>query len=184
MNTITVYAYGENVEITNNGVMLSTGVINDNGEMKGQLMQLYVKGKNIEKIRFSCKNQYIDFTDWTESRSNFSMEKQFTIHYGKKVSDYDYLVVNWNPENTIRELTDKKNNSIVKLSPKLRNDIIVMEITFMNGKKETKAVVINIRDDGKIFAKLQDYVVDPKDDFVLNPQNKLQKQTQKTMKKN
>lgn len=44
-------------------------------------MQLYITGKNIDNIRFTCKNQYIDFTDWTEKRPNFSMEKQFTVSY-------------------------------------------------------------------------------------------------------
>jgi hypothetical protein len=77
-NSLTMYAYGENLEITNTGVELSTGEIHDDGSMKGQLVHMYVKGENIETIRFSCKNQYIDFTDWTESRPNFSMEKQFT----------------------------------------------------------------------------------------------------------
>lgn len=172
-NSFTVYAYGENLEITNTGIELSTGEIHDDGSMKGQLMQMYVKGKNIETIRFTCKNQYIDFTDWTESRPNFSMEKQFTVHYGKDVSDYGYLVVNWNPENTIRQLTDKANNSIAKLSQELRNDIIVMEVTFIDGKKETKAIGIRIEDNGKIFAKLQDYKVSPNDEFIFNPQKSL-----------
>ncbi len=172
-NSLTMYAYGENLEITNTGVELSTGEIHDDGSMKGQLVHMYVKGENIETIRFSCKNQYIDFTDWTESRPNFSMEKQFTVHYGKKVSDYDYLVVNWTPENTIRQLTDKANNSIAKLSQELRNDIIVMEVTFIDGKKEAKAIVISLEDNGKILAKFQDYVVSPNDKFILNPHKRL-----------
>ena len=176
-NSFAVYAYGENIEIINTGVELSTGLINDDGEMQGQLMQMYVKGKNIKTIRFSCKYQYIDFTDWTENNPNFSMEKQLTVSYGKKSSDYGYLVVNWNPENTIRQLTDKANNSIAKLSKELRNDIIVMEVTFIDGKKETKAISINLEDNGKILARLQDYKIAQNDDFVLNPQKSLQQQS-------
>ncbi|WP_291634322.1 hypothetical protein [Clostridium sp.] len=172
-NSFMVYAYGENVEITNTGVQLSTGLIHDDGEMRGQLLQMYIKGENIKTIRFSCKNQYIDFTDWTESRLNFSMEKQFTVTYGKKTSDYGYLVVNWNPENTIRQLTDTANSSIAKLSQALRNDIIVMEVVFIDGKKETKAIGISLEDNGNILAKLQDYKISQNDDFILKPQSDL-----------
>lgn len=175
--TFNVYAYGSNTEITNTGVELTTGIIRDDGEMHGQLMQLYVKGENIDTIRFSCKNQYIDFTDWTENRPYYSMEKQFTVSYGKETSDYYYLVVNWNPENTIRKLTDNTDINITNLSEELRNDIIVMEVTFMDGSTATKAIKIMLQDSGKILAKLQDYVVTKNDDFVLNPQKSLSSQT-------
>lgn len=176
-NSFVVYAYGENIEITNTGVEISTGDIHNDGSMKGQLMQMYVKGENIETIRFSCKNQHIDFTDWTESRENFSMKKQFDVHYGKKSSEYGYLVVNWSPENTIRQLTDISNSSISKLSQDLKNDIILVEATFFDGKKETKAIDINLDDNGKIHAKLIDYK-GSKDDFLVNTHKSLPIQTQ------
>lgn len=175
-NMFTVYAYGTDTKITNTGVELSTGTISDDGEMKGQLMQLYVKGENIDTIRFSCKNQYVDFTDWTENRPNFSMEKQFTVSYGKKTSDYYYLVVNWNPQNTIRKLTDDANIAIANLSEELKNDIIVMEVTFLDGSKATKAISIMLQNNGKILAKIQDYVVTENDGFILNPQKELSSQ--------
>jgi len=175
-NTFNVYAYGDNIQITDTGVQLSTGVIRDGGEMQGQLMQMYIKGENIDAIRFSCKNQYIDFTDWTESRSNFSMEKQFTVPYGKKTSDYGLLVVNWNPKNTISQLTNTANSSIKNLSKELRNDIIVMEVNFLNGSKQTKSIDITLDDNGKISAKVQDYIISKNDDFVLNSKKSLPQQ--------
>jgi len=171
-----VYAYGSDTEITAAGVELSTGVIQDDGEMKGQLLRLIVQGENIDTIRYSCKNQYLDFTDWTESRPNYSMEKQFEVSYGTKAADYNYLVVHWNPINTIRKLTDHADTTIANLDKELRNDIIVMEVTFTDGSTVTKAIEITIQDNGKIFAKLRDYVVTEDDDFILEPQPKASSQ--------
>lgn len=169
-STFVVYAYGSDTQITDTGFEFSTGVIHNDGKMQGQLMQLYVKGDNIDTIRYSCKNQYLDFTDWTESRTNYSVEKQFTVSYGKKESDYSYLVINWNPDNTIRKLTDNANSTINNIGEELKNDIIVMEVTFMDGSTLVKAINITLQDNGKIMTKLQDYVVTNNDSFILNPE--------------
>jgi hypothetical protein len=175
-SSFSVYAYGTDTEITGAGVELSTGIIHDDGSMQGQLLQFNVQGGHIENIRFSSKNQFMEFTDWTEKRQNYSMEKQFTVSYGKKTADYYYLVVNWNPEHTIRELTDHPARTITNLSEGLRNDIIVMEVMYMDGTTATKAIYITIQDNGKILAKLQDYVVTDKDEFVLHPPKNIKPQ--------
>ncbi|MUT68353.1 hypothetical protein [Paenibacillus sp. NEAU-GSW1] len=164
-----LYAYETNTELTSTGAELSTGMIDDSGSMKGNLLQFSVKGKNIEDIRFSVKHQYMDFTDWTENRPSHSMEKQFTIAYGDRSSDYEYLVVDWKPELTIRELTDHSNRTIAGLAEQLRSDIIVMEIAFTNGTTATKALYVTIQTNGKVMVKLQDYSVTDNDFFILKP---------------
>jgi hypothetical protein len=170
----TVYAYGDNTEINNTGVELSTGMISDTGEMHGQLLSMYVNGKNIDTIRYSCKNQYISFTDWTQNRENYSMEKSFTVPYGNNSSDYKYLVINWEPDKTIRTLTDHKDVGIAGLSDNLRYDIIVMQIIFNDKTSIIKAIEVELQDTGKFFARLVDYTISDKDDFVLNPEKKTQ----------
>ncbi|XEC95756.1 hypothetical protein AB6A23_04065 [Paenibacillus tarimensis] len=149
-----VYAIGSDTEITEAGVELSTGIIFDDGTQKGEAMYLYVQGDNINTIRYTCKNQYMHFTDMTEKRQSYSMEKQFTVTYGEKSQDYRYLLVEWLPENTVRALSDA-DVTIENLSGELRNDMIVMEVTFKDGSTVTKAVAITIQDNGKILAKLK-----------------------------
>ncbi|WP_160396134.1 hypothetical protein [Paenibacillus sp. MMS18-CY102] len=167
-----LYVYNTGTELTSSGVEIATGIINDNHSMRGELVQFNVKGNNINSIRFSIQNQYMDFTDWTETRSNYSMEKQFTVVYGSHASEYSSLVVNWNPKLTIQALNSHPDRTIASLNEQLRTDRIVMEITYSTGTKATKALDMAIQEDGKIFAKLRDYVVTEKDQFVLNPQVK------------
>ncbi|PZD95339.1 hypothetical protein DNH61_12405 [Paenibacillus sambharensis] len=164
-----LYAYGTDTEITDSGVELSTGIIKDDGSMQGQLLQFHVQGDDIEKIRFSSKHQYMDFTDWTGKRPERSMKKQFTVTYGASESDYDYLVINWHPELTIRELTDHPDRTIAGLSEELQQDLIVMEIEYRDGATATKAIYITLQNNGKISASLQDYIVTEEDAFVHSP---------------
>lgn len=51
----------------------------------------------------------------------------------------------------------------------MRNDIIVMEITFENGKTTTKAITISLLDDGRFFASFDDYQISEEDTFINRP---------------
>ena len=109
------------------------------------------------------------FTDWTERRDGYGNARNFTVAYGSDESEYYYLTVDWVPNATIRELTDNADSSIASLPDELREDIIVMEITFENGKTVTKAVTVSLQDDGTFFARFDDYVIKDSDAFVNRP---------------
>ena len=163
---VTAYAYGTDEEITAAGVVVSTGTINDTGEMKGHPLMFYLSGKDIETVRFSCKNQQINFVDWTEKRGEYGNAQNFTVPYGEDESQYYYLVIDWIPGATIRELTDNAESTIATLPDELREDVIVMEITFNNGKTATKAITVSLLDDGTFFAAFDDYEISRDDDFI------------------
>ncbi|CCY22086.1 unknown [Firmicutes bacterium CAG:24] len=65
---VSAYAYGTDEEITTAGALMNSGAISDSGEMKGQPLMFYLSGKDIATVRFSCKNQQINFLDWTEKK--------------------------------------------------------------------------------------------------------------------
>lgn len=163
---VDAYAYGTDDRIKASGIILDTGTISDNGEMKGTPLIFYLSGSDIENVRFSCKNQKIRFIDWTEKRDEFGTAQNFTVPYGSDESEYYYLTVEWEPDDTIQELTDNSKSSISTLPDKLREDIIVLEITFANGKNTTKAVYISLLDDGTFFAKFDNYKINDTDTFV------------------
>lgn len=166
---VTVYAYGTDEEITAAGVVMGTGTISDTGEMIGKPLMFYLIGEDIATVRFSCMNQMLYFTDWTEKSYGYGNARNFTVTYGRDESEYYYLTVDWVPNDTIRELTDNADSSIASLPDELREDIIVMEITFGNGKKVTKAVTVSLQDDGTFFARFDDYEIKDSDDFVNRP---------------
>ena len=68
---VTAYAHGTDEEITQAGAVINTGTISDSGEMTGHPLMFYLSGKDISTVRFSCKNQQINFMDWTEKRATF-----------------------------------------------------------------------------------------------------------------
>ena len=41
------------------------------------ILMFYLSGKNIKSVRFSCKNQKIDFRDWSEKRDEYGEAKNF-----------------------------------------------------------------------------------------------------------
>jgi hypothetical protein len=170
--SVTAYAYGTNEELTKAGTVLSSGTISDDGNMKGHPLQFYIVGNGIKSIRYSCKNQWIDFVDWTEARDEYGVGKNFTVPYGKDKSQYYYLVIDWVPNDTIRMLTDNKEIGIKDLPAELRQDIIVMEITFENGKTATKAVSVELRDNGSFAASFNDYSITEQDEFIKSPDSK------------
>ncbi len=152
--TVRAYAYGTNEEISKVDTVLSTGTITDDGEMRGHPLQFYIVGKDIASIRYSCKNQWIDFVDWTQKRDEYGMGRNFTVPYGEDESEYYYLTIDWLPKYTIRELTDNKDAVIASLPIELREDIIVLQITYENGKSATKALKVRLQEDGKFVAIL------------------------------
>lgn len=167
--TVAAFAYGTDEEITKAGTVINTGTISNSGEMVGHPMMFYLTGNDIATVRFSCKEQQIDFVDWTQKRDEYGVVQNFTVPYGEDTSEYYYLTVTWEPNRTIRALTDGADINITELPPELRKDVIVMEITFANGKKATKAITISLLDDGKFFATFDDYKITEQDKFVQRP---------------
>lgn len=166
---VAAYAHGTDEEIPAAGAVMIGGTISDTGKMKGQPLKFYLSGKNIASVRFSCKNQQINFMDWTEKREEYGNAQNFTVVYGEDESEYYYLTINWVPDALIRELTDNADSKITTLSEEMRNDTIVMEITFENGKTTTKAIKISLLDNGTFFASFGDYQISKEDTFVNRP---------------
>lgn len=168
--TVAAYAYETNEEITTAGAVMSAGMIDNSGELSGHPLMFFLSGKDIETVRFSCKNQMINFTDLTEKRDEYGNGQNFTVPYGKNESEYYFLLIDWIPVFTIRELINDTDSTISTLPYELREDIIVMEITFANGKKETKAIRVSLLDDGTFFATFDDgYTISEEDDFINRP---------------
>lgn len=166
---VSAYARDTDEEITAAGAVMSGGTISDSGEMKGHPLMFYLSGKDIVTVRFSCKNEQINFMDWTEKRDEYGNAQNFTVDYGEDESEYYYLTIDWVPNAVIWELTDNEDSTIAALPEEMRNDIIVMEITFENGKTTTKAITISLSDDGTFFAAFDDYRISEEDAFINRP---------------
>lgn len=167
--SFTVYAYESNGRLTNGKAMLMPGRISDSGEMRGCPLRFYILGNEIESIRFSCKNQWISFVDWTEQRGDYGYSKNFTVPYGSQEEDYYYLVVDWEPNNIIRKLTDNHDIGISDLSQDEKEDLIVMEVTYLNGEIETAAIWIKLNSSGEFEVFIDSYQITEKDEFVFQP---------------
>lgn len=163
---IKAYAYGTDDEITKAGAVLHTGTISDNGEMTGCPLMFYLTGNGIESVRFSCKNQQLQFRDWTQKRDEFGLAQNFTVPYGKEEEEYYYLTIDWEPDGIIEALMANHHGTIQELPDELREDLIVMQVTFINGKTADKAITISLLNDGTFFAKLSDYQISDADTFV------------------
>lgn len=163
---IKAYAYGTDDEITKAGAVLQTGTISNDGEMKGCPLMFYLTGKGIESVRFSCKNQQLQFRDWTQKRDEFGLSQNFTVPYGEQEDDYGYLTIDWEPNDTIEALMENEQGTIQDLPQALREDLIVLQVTFINKKTAVKAISISLLNDGTFFAKLTDYQISDADTFV------------------
>lgn len=163
---VAAYAYGTDEEITRAGTVMSTGTISDSGEMTGHPLMFFLAGEGIESVRFSCKNQLICFTDWTEQREEFGNAQNFTVPYGADADEYYFMVIDWVPNKTVRALTDDAESTIATLPVELREDVIVLEIQFENGEKAVKAITVTLREDGSFVAAFDDYTVKETDEFV------------------
>lgn len=168
--TVTAHAQGTGEEITAAGTVISTGIINDDGSMTGKPLFFYLSGENIAKVRFSCKNRQLYFMDWTEKRDEFGLAQNFTVEYGADKDEYYYLTIDWVPDAIVKEL--KTGCPISGLPEEMRNDLIVMEITFADGSTDTKAIFISLLDNGTFFASFDDYKISSADLFVQREDSK------------
>lgn len=162
---VTAHASGVDEEITSAGATFTTGTISDNGELTGHPLMFYLKGTDIDTVRFSCKNGQINFIDLTGQREEYGFAQNFTVFYGDIEYDYNSLLIDWIPSHIITALKDNK-TTISNLSENICQDIIVMEITFASGKSVTRAITISLEIDGTFYAVFDEYTVLPSDDFV------------------
>lgn len=162
--TVTVHAQGTDEEITAAGAVISTGIIHDRGSISGQAVSFYLSGENIEKVRFSCKKQQIDFVDYTGKRDEFGLAQNFTVEYGPDTGEYCDLLIEWVPKAISKELLT--GCTIAGLPEEMRSDIIVMEITFADGSTDTKAIFVSLLDNGTVFASFDDYTPSAADTFI------------------
>lgn len=166
---VSAYAYGTEEELTVAGTITSTGAISDTGEVTGHPLMFFLAGEDIVTVRYSCKNQMISFMDLTEKRDEFGNAQNFIVPYGENENEYHFLLIDWVPNDTIWELTYNENSTIETLPKELKEDVIVMEITFANGKTMTKAINISLQNDGTFFATYGDYHIKEEDSFVSRP---------------
>lgn len=162
--TVTVYAKGTDEEITAAGAIISTGIIHDKGSISGKAVSFYLSGENIAKVRFSCKKQQIDFVDYTGKRDEFGLAQNFTVEYGPDASEYCDLLIEWVPKAISKELL--AGCTIAGLPEEMRNDIIVLEITFADGSTDIKAIFVSLLDNGTVFASFDDYTPGTADTFI------------------
>ena len=162
--TVTVHAQGTEEEITAAGAVISTGIIRDGGSISGEAVSFYLSGENIAKARFSCKSQQIDFVDYTGKRDEFGWSQNFTVEYGTDASEYEDLLIKWVPKTISKQLLT--GCTIAGLPEEMRNDIIVIEITFADGSTDIKAIFISLLDNGTVFASFDDYTPSAADTFI------------------
>lgn len=170
---VTAYAVDSNQPITANGVVLDTGTISDSGEMTHHPLQFCLDGAEMKRVRFSCKNQELDYRDCTEQRDEYGQAQNFVVEYGSNTDEYPYLLIDWVPDKTIRALTDNEDMTIAKLPEELREDVIVLEITYANDQTDTKALTVTLQDNGQFFAKFVNYKITDADTFVKRPDAKV-----------
>lgn len=150
----TIFAAGTNQWIGNAKVEISLGTITDEGSMKGAALGFYVLGKEIEQITFSCENQWLEYFDMRDSWGKFSgLSKNFTISYGEKKEEYYYILVHWVPDKIQKKLTEE-DIGISDLTEEEKSDVIVLEITYLNGKQERKQIEVLLNDDGLFTAQV------------------------------
>ena len=163
--TVSAYAYGTESELTASGAVMTTGSIRDDGEVSGYPLRFFLAGDEMKEVRFSCRRQYIRFIDGTEKRDEFGVGQSFTVPSGANTNEYYFLLLDWVPRDTIRALSEQP-GGIAALPEELREDVIVLEITFADGKRATRAVTVRLHDDGAFFAAFDEYTVKPSDDFM------------------
>lgn len=166
--TVTAYAAGTDAEIPSAGAAFAAGTIHEDGTPGGYPLMFYLKGSGIETVRFSCKNGQIRFTDLTGRRAAYDFAQNFTVPYGAAAgdeADYPSLLIEWLPRPVMEALADA-DTGIADLAADLRQDIIVLEITFANGRTATRAVTIDLQDDGSFRAAFRAYRIRKSDVFV------------------
>lgn len=165
-NPVSVIAYAGDEKIRWQRPTILQGTIDDDGDMHGAPLRFYISGNSIESIRFSCKNEELSFMNWNENaKDNYGYGKNFTVDYSEE-KNYRYLTIDWEPDRIIRKLTDHEDIDIRDLSQEEREDIIVLQVTYKNGEKETQAISIHLSDSGNFEARSQKYRITAKDTFV------------------
>lgn len=167
--SVKVYAREFDRELPGGETVMMSGTIDDNGVMKGPPLMFYVQGSGIESIRFACRNEWISFVDYTEQREDHGYSKNFTIPYGEKEEDYYYMVVDWEPVNVIRKLTDNKDVKIADLTPEEKEDVIIMEVSYLNGERESLIMNVCLDDRGRFMVSVSEYEITPSDTFLHQP---------------
>ena len=164
--SVTAYACGTDTELSAAGANFTTGQITVSGELVGHPLMFHLAGNQIRSVRFSCENEWLNFTDLTERRDEFGLAQNFTVEYGKDESEYDFLLIDWVPEHLIETLKSGKYASLSELPAGLRQDRIVMEVEAEDGRTAVKAITVTLNDDGTFFAAFDDYAIRDDDDFV------------------
>ena len=164
-SSVTVYAYESGKQVAYGQPALWPGQVTDEGIVKNLPLKFYILGKGIEKIRFSCKNEWIAFNDWKEQRENYGYSRNFTISYGEEEEDYYNLVIEWCPE----KMGAKIREGLSDLPWEFKEDVIIMEVTYLDGGNETLAMNISVNGDGKLLCGVSDYEITAEDDFVFQP---------------
>ena len=149
---IEVYATEIGQKLTGTETIISTGKITDTGGVKGGTASFFIQGSGIEKIRFSCKNYWIHGLDSTEKRESYGNSKNFTFDYGDNKEEYSCLLIVWEPTELYFSLKDH-DKGVAELTEEEREDIIVMQIMFLDGKEATMAMWIHIDTEGYISAR-------------------------------
>lgn len=163
---VTAYAHYDGRELTSAGAGLTTGHIDLNGVLTGHPLMFHLDGERIASVRFSCRNEFLEFTDMTDTRNGFGYARNFTVDYGEDESQYPFLVIDWIPTGLIDCLRTGEYGSFADLPAEYREDVIVMEVTGIDGGKAVKAVTVRLRDDGSFFASFDDYEITADDDFL------------------
>ena len=166
-SSVTVYAYESGKQVAYGQPALWPDQVTDEGIVKNLPLKFYILGNGIDKIRFSCKNEWIAFNDWKEQRENYGYSRNFTVSYGEKEEDYNHLVIEWCPE----KLGAKTQEGLSDLPWESKEDVIVMEVAYLDGGSETLAMNISVNGDGKLLCGVSDYEISAEDDFVFQPDN-------------
>lgn len=107
----------------------------------------------------------MDFEDGGSLRESYYDEKNFTVKYGKNLKDYSDLIIYWNPKAIIDALSSKK-TTVRTLPDYLKHDTIVLQITYTDGRTETKALKISLDKDGRFSTSFGSYSIKDSDSFV------------------
>lgn len=163
--------YHKKYELDRAVPVIMTGEITDKGAEKGKPLFFYMSGTDIESIRFSCKNQYISFMDWTCERDMYGWSRNFTVEYGENEKRgeedlYFYLLIDWYPKDMIEKVKHSE-FGIKGLETADKEDMIVLQIKYLDGTEDTIAIFIELRNDGKVIANVRRYEIKKSDTFVF-----------------
>ncbi len=165
--TVTAYAYESDQALTSSAAF-TTGSIDDNGVLTGHPLLFRLSGENIEAVRFSCKNGQMDLINLGASEEQYSAAQNFTVDYSVCDGAYSSLLIDWLPSHLIA-LLQEDGIAIASLPEELLEDIIVMEVSFANGRTATYAITVSLLPDGSFSASFDRYTIRSADTFVDRP---------------